>query len=407
MIVENRITRILKAMEPYSCLKNRQFFAMFFVVIFIISSCGKVTPFGNSSNALSYSEYSCGPVSGSKLPVSKEIENLFSRERAMHPQGFFFIEPRIYNFENPLVLSVDGMKKELVSIKNDPLIEQRSSDLFFLFNNDLRFESQRCQFGALAEKKKYDLRPYLNITHACYKKFNNVNCDDSEYINMSAEKLNWTKTNAIDLCLSFSKNLSCIQEFRTNLQKNTLGSMIKRYQDRFISERYETLFKLRPTHNQFSCSKDGDNVVMNLKIYGPSFDQEYLRRILDNVEATWKNNKFSLKLELVNSATAGVIRILPTDKSVSYVPDNDNRLVFLSESQEFEVSKRVLAHEFGHVLGFPDCYIEFFDDMKKELVYYEISKNFTNIMCSMKNGVQVPEDYYTQLEQNSCIFNQN
>lgn len=364
-----------------------------------------MSPFRRSSSSFYLSEYSCSSSAGSKLPVSIEIEKLFNRERFVHPQSFFFIEPRTYNFENPLILSIDGMKKDFVSIKNDPQIEQRSSDLFYLFNNDLRFESQKCQFAALAEKKKYDLRPYLNITHECYKKFNNVNCEDSEFINMSVEKLSWAKTNAIDLCLSFSKNLSCIQEFRTNLKNNTLGAMIRRYQDRFVTERYETLFKLRPTHNKYSCNKEGEKTVMTLKIYAPTFGEDYLRQLLDNVESTWANSKFSLKLELVNTESKGVIHILPTDKSVSYVPDNDNRIVFLSNAQDFQTTKRVLAHEFGHVLGFPDCYIEFFDDMKKELVYYEISKNFTNIMCSMKNGVQVPEDYYAQLEQNSCLFN--
>lgn len=31
-----------------------------------------------------------------------------------------------------------------------------------------------------------------------------------------------------------------------------------------------------------------------------------------------------------------------------------------------------IRHEFGHVLGFPDCYLEFFDPDKKEMTYYTI-----------------------------------
>lgn len=322
----------------------------------------------------------------------------------MYPQRFFFVESRSYNFENPLVLSIEGMKKDYLQIKNDPQIEDRSSDLFYLYNNDQRFESQRCQFSALAEKRKYDLRPYLNITHECYKKYKVNHCDDSEYINMSPEKESWTKTNAVDLCLSFSKSISCHKEFTINLRNNTLGEMIKRYQERFETERYATLFKLRSSHNKYSCTQFSDKVEMLLKVYAPAFDQNYIRELLNEVELTWKNDKFRLKLVQVDAEGVDVIRILPTSKVVSYVPDIDNRSVYLSSAQDLPTTKRILAHEFGHVLGFPDCYIEFFDDIKKQLVYYEISKNYTNIMCSLKNGVQVPEDYFAQLAQNSCIF---
>jgi hypothetical protein len=70
----------------------------------------------------------------------------------------------------------------------------------------------------------------------------------------------------------------------------------------------------------------------------------------------------------------------------------------------FYQRSKVLAHELGLVLGFPDCYVEFFDNSKKELVYYEIAEKNMNIMCSMKEGVKVPSDYFLQLEQSSCNF---
>lgn len=351
------------------------------------------------------SEHSCTPEATADLAVSKSIAFLFFELRNKFPQSFFFIEPRSYNFENPLILSVAKMQRDYVSIKADFRIENRSADLFFLYNNNQRFESQRCQFGFLAEKKKYDLRPYLNISHACYKKFKGQFCDDSEYINMDPEKEAWTKSNALDLCLSFSKTISCNQEYRRNKINNTLGSMIRKYQALFEKERYEALFQLRSTHNRYHCSRSNEKLVMTLRIFAPGIDRFYLQELLDAVETTWTNDKFSLKTVLISAPEKEAITIFPTTRAVSYVPDDDNRQVYLSQSQDMLTSMRILAHEFGHVLGFPDCYIEFFDDKKKELVYYEISKNYTNIMCSLKNGVRVPEDYFTQLEQNSCIFN--
>jgi len=388
-----------------SCLKFRQnLFLVLFLGLLVIS-CGKALPLPGRSDSMMLSEYSCAPEATADLAISKGIATLFFEQRNKFPQAYFFIEPRAYNFENPLVLSVAKMQSDYVSIKADSHIENRSTDLFYLYNYNQRFESQRCQFTALAEKKKFDLRPYLNISHKCFKKFNGQFCDDSEFINMDREKEEWTRGNALDLCLSFSKTISCNQEYKQNKINNTLGAMIRKYYTRFEKERFEALFRLRSTHNRYHCSRSGEKLVMTLRVFAPEIDRVYLQELLDAVETTWTNDKFSLKTVLISSPEKDAITIFPTTKAVSYVPDDDNRRVYLSQSLDMLTSMRILAHEFGHVLGFPDCYIEFFDDKKKELVYYEISKNYTNIMCSLKNGVRVPEDYFTQLEQNSCIFN--
>lgn len=392
-------------MAFYSCLKFRQKILLWPLLALIFTSCGKALPLPRMNSSLMLLENSCHPGSTPELALSKNIASLFFEQRLKNPQGFFFIESRSYNYENPLILSVESLQNDLVSIKNDRMIENRSNDLFYLYNHSQRFESQRCQFDALVEKKKYDLRPYLNFTHLCYKKYNSTFCEDQEYINMTPAKEAWTRSNAMNLCLSFSKTISCNQEYKLNKVKNSLGAMIRKYQARFETERYEALFKLRPAHNKYSCSREDDRLVMTMNIYAPAFDERYIRELLNEVETTWKNERFTLKTEIVHAPVEGMVRLLPTVKSVSYVPDNDHRVVYLSSAQDMQTSKRILAHEFGHVLGFPDCYIEFFDDKKKELVYYEISKNYNNIMCSLKNGGKVPEDYFSQLEQNSCIFN--
>ena len=45
-----------------------------------------------------------------------------------------------------------------------------------------------------------------------------------------------------------------------------------------------------------------------------------------------------------------------------------------------EVSSSVFQHEFGHVLGFPDCYVEFYDEGEQKMINYQIDTG--NIMCS-------------------------
>jgi hypothetical protein len=39
-----------------------------------------------------------------------------------------------------------------------------------------------------------------------------------------------------------------------------------------------------------------------------------------------------------------------------------------------------IRHEFGHVLGFTDCYVEFYDSAAQQMVNYQI--DVSNLMCS-------------------------
>jgi bacillopeptidase F (M6 metalloprotease family) len=51
-----------------------------------------------------------------------------------------------------------------------------------------------------------------------------------------------------------------------------------------------------------------------------------------------------------------------------------------NQSIEEDDSKLVIRHEFGHILGFPDCYHEFYDTELDGFVNYQLDT--TDIMCS-------------------------
>ena len=56
-------------------------------------------------------------------------------------------------------------------------------------------------------------------------------------------------------------------------------------------------------------------------------------------------------------------------------------------------SRWTIRHEYGHVLGFPDCYVEFFDVGAGVMVNYQL--DITNLMCSRKGKLQ--ERHYLEL----------
>ena len=394
-----------------NCLKFRQSSIAVITLFFLALSCGKIVNQKQDTSAFKRNisflmmETQCNTNVATDSPISKEIASLYSGLRESSPQSFFFINPRYYNFDNPLVISMQGLEESYQSFKNDPQLNFKGEDLYYLYNSSRRYEDQKCSFDFLATKKKNDIRPYLNIAHYCYKKYQTETCYDSEYTNMGPDQEKITRENTLNLCESFSKDVNCQAEYNIVKKNKTIGSMISRYYQRFQNERFEALFKLRPIHQKYSCQNNAEKTVMNIKVLDSSFNHDWLVELLSFVEQTWSEKNFELKLDLVKTYSAGVVTLLPTNRGISYVPDANNRIVYLSTANDRETTKRVLAHEFGHVLGFPDCYIEFFDESKKELVYYEISQKNTNIMCSLKAGVRVPDDYFTQLAQNSCLFN--
>lgn len=405
--------QVLASKIVKNCQGFRQF--SFIFVIFLSLSCGKEVNSKRDRNAfgkdLNFSllENSCKGNISKESRIYKEIKDFYLNTLKISPEILYSINNRSYNNESPLVLSLESMEKSFEMIKKDPHRNNNAEDLIYLYNESSRYESQKCYFKNLAQKKIYDVRPYLNIAHACMKKYQSESCDQAEYLEMNPENETWTKKNAIDLCKSFSKDFICQEEYKINSKKKTLGLMIKQYSDRFRSERYETLFKLRASHQRYNCLKKLNNgveqIVMKIKVFDGHFDHDLLLDLLTSVETLWSRENFSLKLELVKNYNENVVAILPTDKVISYVPDDNNRLVYLSLKNDHETMKRVIAHEFGHVLGFPDCYIEFFDDAKKELVYYEILQKETNLMCSLQRDASIPEDYFFQLSEKSCNFN--
>lgn len=394
---------------------------LFLITLMIIMvSCGKKINTKNNSphseGEISYLliEKQCSGDILKPEPVSVEISKVYNEFQNNHPFVFYGMPVRLYDYKNPLIINLDDMEKKLVEIKtqltlnifNNDALKMAGEELFYLYQNSMRFEGQKCSFPYMAKKKFQDVRPYLELLDFCTEKNGDGICSSETIANLSSNEAQLVEVKTIKLCKAFdSSNVNCQAQYNVHKMNNTVASLVSFYQKKFQTERYERLFTLRDSHLKFQCHSIEDVTTMTLKVYSQSLDIYSLNVLARFVSDTWTRGKFRLNVEIVEQKGSDVVEILPSTTGVSYVPDNNNRKVFLSQKVDFETQKKVLAHEFGHVLGFPDCYTEFFDNQNKDLIYYEISQEDTNIMCSLKAGVSVPDDYLSLLAQNSCVFN--
>lgn len=109
--------------------------------------------------------------------------------------------------------------------------------------------------------------------------------------------------------------------------------------------------------------------------------------LLDNIEKEWNLSPFALKVNWVAEDQYGV-DVIWSPGVTPHVPGLGSHQIYMDANApitEYDV-QWTIRHEFGHVLGFPDCYIEFYDTDLKAIVGYQIDTS--DLMCSRQGHLK-------------------
>lgn len=124
--------------------------------------------------------------------------------------------------------------------------------------------------------------------------------------------------------------------------------------------------------------------------------ERFIPYLRDNIQDEFKFNDWSLTLRFGTFANGPRLKF--ETGTVPHVDRLGGNNIVMDSNQSIEEyeSQWVIRHEFGHVLGLPDCYHEFYDTNLNAFVNYQLDT--TDLMCSRAGNMN--ERIYIELEKN-------
>lgn len=256
-----------------------------------------------------------------------------------------------------------------------------------LYQHTVRWSGSQQYMKWYIKRSQWDVRGYLFLknTPDLENKLNNWKSLTSE------EKTNfrfWIQ----GLCHNSGADESdCESQIDEALSKNQASSIYLQF-NKFGEAMYKSFFKVEETRSEIYWNEE------KTKLYSPFLTPERTDIkdwLSTNIQDEWKGIGFNLLLDF--KATSE--KIIPHIEFQSGVTAHVNDIAgdTITMDGDYSISnyaqRWTIRHEYGHVLGFPDCYLEFFDVNQKAMIYYEI--DIDNLMCSRHGNLKA--EHITEL----------
>lgn len=201
--------------------------------------------------------------------------------------------------------------------------------------------------------------------------------------------------NTASLCAPIKGQARCSLEARLASKQGKLKEMHLIYQAQFKHKFFDPRFHVGAKHPSITCIKDADSSVLNVPVNLSAQDYQLLLAAMTK----WYSVEEKFRIKLVQKEQDGAIGFNHLEQGPSFVNMDDRSHINLAPGHAIPL---VVAHEFGHVLGFPDCYFESWSREESAFVYLEFDQSRKNLMCSIDAKASIPADYFKQLKKVYC-----
>ncbi len=190
---------------------------------------------------------------------------------------------------------------------------------------------------------------------------------------------------------------------RTNLARFVASNNVWDFHSSYVGaarKTFESFFAIRNPRRDVVW--DSTSPLLTMLPFLKPESLEVQNWLVDNIEDEWQWNDWKLKLNFVEEDNNTTYVVFSPGATPNVNGLGGNRITMDANRSLYDYSSKwTIRHEYGHVLGLPDCYIEFYDTDRQIIINYQI--DLDNLMCSRRGKLQ--EKHYLELKKN--YFTQN
>lgn len=233
---------------------------------------------------------------------------------------------------------------------------------------------------AYEQRAKDDLRGFYLLRQDSQAEYKLENFDSQ-----NAETQKFLRASLFQMCRNNGGSAnSCKNRIAQAVEQKKCLELYNSYKAE-SQELWDSFFKLGAKRGDIKWTSANPEVAtLAFQTPDSSVVQQWLS---NNIEDEWKwaPSKWQLKLDFKNSGKPHVVFVAGATPNVNGL--GGNRITMDANRPIEHYSTRwTIRHEFGHVLGYPDCYIEFYDSEERVMVNYQL--DISNLMCSRRGKLK-------------------
>ncbi len=242
---------------------------------------------------------------------------------------------------------------------------------------------------SLEQRQSEDVRGFYFLS----KKIENVEGFLRSFDGLTEERKKEVRIWLIQMCSnSEGRFVSCKQLVNKAEQSQKLYELYLKYLPG-SQELWDSYFDLHNPRREIVWTSQSP-LKMLVPFQDPS-DVKILDFLRFNIEDEWRWDLWELTLDFRKSAA---IHVQFQPGVTPHVNGLGGDTIVMDQNApltEWDV-QWTIRHEFGHVLGFMDCYVEFYDSTEKTIVTYQL--DITNMMCARSGRMQ--QTHFETLKRN-------